>query len=219
VQPRAHAAPVAEVHTRDGGPGNPLIWERMPSPPLPGHFQVLPLADLDLDRRSAVASVLRDAFALWPDSWRTLESAREEVEQSLEPDRISLVGLAGDEAVGWIGGISLYGGRVWELHPLAVRADCQGRGVGKALVLALEDAVRARGGLTIYLGTDDVSNLTSLGGVDLYPAVLDKLGGLENLRRHPFGFYLRLGFEVVGVVPDANGFGRPDIMMAKRVAR
>ena len=27
----------------------------------------------------------------------------------------------------------------------------------------------------------------------------------------------RLGFVVVGVVPDANGFGKPDILMAKRV--
>ena len=29
----------------------------------------------------------------------------------------------------------------------------------------------------------------------------------------------KLGYEAVGVVPDANGFGRPDLLMAKRVAR
>jgi aminoglycoside 6'-N-acetyltransferase I len=27
----------------------------------------------------------------------------------------------------------------------------------------------------------------------------------------------KLGFSVVGVVPDANGLGKPDILMAKRV--
>ena len=31
-------------------------------------------------------------------------------------------------------------------------------------------------------------------------------------------FYLRVGFHIVGVIPDANGFGKPDILMAKRIA-
>ena len=34
---------------------------------------------------------------------------------------------------------------------------------------------------------------------------------------HPAGFYQRMGFEVVGLIPDANGPGKPDILMAKRV--
>jgi aminoglycoside 6'-N-acetyltransferase I len=32
-------------------------------------------------------------------------------------------------------------------------------------------------------------------------------------------FYRKLGFVIVGVVPDANGPGKPDILMAKRVGR
>jgi aminoglycoside 6'-N-acetyltransferase I len=107
---------------------------------------------------------------------------------------------------------------VWELHPLAVAPHVQGRGIGRALVERLEQEVRSRGGLTICLGTDDVTGrLTSVGGVDLYPGVLAKLEGLQQVRRHPFAFYVRVGFEVVGVIPDANGFGKPDILMAKRV--
>jgi aminoglycoside 6'-N-acetyltransferase I len=35
---------------------------------------------------------------------------------------------------------------------------------------------------------------------------------------HPAGFYLRMGFKVVGLIPDANGPGKPDILMAKRVS-
>jgi aminoglycoside 6'-N-acetyltransferase I len=42
---------------------------------------------------------------------------------------------------------------------------------------------------------------------------------LENRRGHPFTFYRKQGFVLVGVIPDANGFGKPDILMAKRVAR
>ena len=56
-----------------------------------------------------------------------------------------------------------------------------------------------------------------VGGIDLYPNVLGHLIKIENLRGHPYEFYQRLGFEIVGVMPDANGFGKPDIYMAKRV--
>jgi aminoglycoside 6'-N-acetyltransferase I len=31
--------------------------------------------------------------------------------------------------------------------------------------------------------------------------------------------YGKVGYYVVGVVPDANGFGKPDILMAKRLDR
>ena len=53
--------------------------------------------------------------------------------------------------------------------------------------------------------------------MDLYPTVLEKLRTLENRDRHPFEFYLKVGYQVVGVIPDANGFGKPDILMAKRI--
>jgi aminoglycoside 6'-N-acetyltransferase I len=36
---------------------------------------------------------------------------------------------------------------------------------------------------------------------------------------HPMSFYRALGFVVTGVVPDANGRGRPDILMSRRIAR
>ena len=81
----------------------------------------------------------------------------------------------------------------------------------------LEEQVRLRGGITLMLGTDDEDNSTSLGGVDLYPDVLGHLQRLHSLRRHPYTFYIKLGYAVVGVLPDANGPGKPDIWLAKRV--
>ena len=98
-----------------------------------------------------------------------------------------------------------------------VRPAQQGRGIGRALVADLEERAKERGGLTLWVGTDDENNRTSLGGIDLYPDVLTHLANLRNLRNHPFGFYQKLGFVVVGVVPDANGWGKPDILMAKRL--
>ncbi len=46
---------------------------------------------------------------------------------------------------------------------------------------------------------------------------VEQVCGRPVSRRHPFKFNQRLGFTVVGVLPDANGPGQPDIYMAKRV--
>ncbi len=156
----------------------------------------------------------------WPDAWPDMESALQEVREFSQADRISRVAVDPDGTVlGWIGGISAYEGNVWELHPLVVRPDRQGQGIGRALVADLEERVRERGGITIFLGTDDEDNMTSLAGVDLYPNVLEHTANVRNLRGHPYEFYQKLGFVIVGVVPDANGPGKPDILMAKRVER
>jgi hypothetical protein len=74
------------------------------------------------------------------------------------------------------------------------------------------------GGLTVLLGSDDEDDMTTLSGVELYPDVWTHVANIRNLRGHPFEFYQKCGFVIVGVVPDANGLGKPDILMAKRVA-
>ena len=74
------------------------------------------------------------------------------------------------------------------------------------------------GAITLYLGADDVFGGTNLFGVDVYPNVLERIAAIRNLRAHPYEFYQKCGFVVVGIIPDANGFGKPDIFMAKRVS-
>lgn len=156
----------------------------------------------------------------WPEAWPDLDSALDEVRESLAPARLSRIAVAEDGTVlGWIGGICQYEGHVWELHPLVVRPDCQRQGLGRALVMDLEAQVRARGGLTIWVGTDDESQMTTVAGVDLYPNILAHLANIRNLRGHPYEFYQKLGFTIAGILPDANGLGKPDIFMAKSVGR
>lgn len=169
----------------------------------------------DTDMIGQAAALLVDAFPHW---LPTLEMAREEVTDALGPERICLVARAGDEILGWVGGIPGYS-HAWELHPLVVKADVRGKGIGRALVTALEEHIRAAGALTLHLGTDDDGPTpgTSAGGVELFPDVLSHAANLR-VNDHPAGFYLRMGFEVVGLIPDANGPGKPDILMAKRVS-
>ncbi|MCK5129431.1 MAG: AAC(6')-Ii family aminoglycoside 6'-N-acetyltransferase, partial [Clostridiales bacterium] len=76
-----------------------------------------------------------------------------------------------------------------------------------------------REGITIYLGSDDETNSTSLGGIDMYPDILEQIKNISNINNHPYEFYQKIGFKIVGICPDANGFGKPDIYMAKRVGK
>jgi aminoglycoside 6'-N-acetyltransferase I len=165
------------------------------------------------------AQLLVDAFREhWPDAWPTLEEALEEIDEMLEAERICRVSVDEQEnLLGIIGGIPGYDGLVWELHPLAVQPSLQGQGIGRALVEDFEEQVRLKGGLTITLGTDDEDNMTSLSGVDLYENLWEKIRDVRNLKNHPFEFYQKMGYIITGIVPDANGIGKPDILMAKRV--
>jgi aminoglycoside 6'-N-acetyltransferase I len=160
-----------------------------------------------------------DAFREhWSHAWSTYEEGMEEVKEMLEPDRICRVAVDEEENLfGIIGGIPQYDGHVWELHPLAVQPNLQGKGIGRSLVLDFEEQVRLRGGLTITLGTDDEDNMTSLSNVDLYEDLWGKIQNIRNLKGHPFEFYQKMGYVITGVVPDANGIGKPDILMSKRV--
>jgi aminoglycoside 6'-N-acetyltransferase I len=165
------------------------------------------------------AQLLLDAFRNRTEDWQDFESARQEVLASLAPDHISrvLLGESG-EALGWIGGAPMYGGRVWELHPIVVSESHRRQGIGRALVNDFERLVEARGALTLWLASDDENDETSLSGIDLYADAAGAMRDLRKLRgQHPYEFYLRLGFRVTGVMPDANGRGKPDIFFVKRV--
>lgn len=176
-------------------------------------IRVDPLRAEDAER---AAALLVEGFREhWPDAWPTLDDARRELREALEPGRLAFAAREDGTLIGWIGGIPTYDGRVWELHPLVVDAAYRRRGVARALVEALAGAARGAGGLTLWLGTDDEDDLTSLGGAELFPGLLHHLREIRDLRGHPFSVYQRLGFELAGVVPDANGFGRPDILMAR----
>ena len=171
--------------------------------------------------REQAAALLVVGFAEhWPEAWPDIAAARRTVGESLSPDRIARAALdnAGD-VLGWAAAEPLYHGNVWELTVLVVQPSLQRRGIGRALVADMEERVRERGGLTIWLGSDDEDAMTSLAGVDLYPDPLAHLAAIRNYKGHPYDFYRKVGFAIAGVLPDANGLGKPDIFLAKSVVR
>jgi aminoglycoside 6'-N-acetyltransferase I len=180
----------------------------------PTQITLFPADDASLRRQAA--ELLVEAFP-YNNGWSTLAGAIEEVDESILPTHRTIAALDGNQLAGWVGARPSYRGRVWELHPLVVRAGLRGRGIGRALVDELDRTVAAAGGLTMIVGVDDDVGVTSLGGVDLYPAPLDHLRALTAPPEHPLGFYLRMGFVMSGVIPDANGFGLPDFTVSRRI--
>jgi aminoglycoside 6'-N-acetyltransferase I len=151
-----------------------------------------------------------------PEAWPDLESALEEVGTVLR-DGFAFAAVDGAEVMGWIGGLPQYDGNVWELHPLVVDEKKRRRGIGRELVKFFEREAKARGGVTAWIGSDDEVNATSLGGADLFPNPLQHLQDVKVTGKHPLDFYRAVGYVVAGVLPDANGPGKPDIFLAKRL--
>lgn len=180
-------------------------------------MSAITITPLDPDDEQAVHEIAALLQANFTSAWQALEEGVAEVREAFGEERFSFVAKANDEVIGWVGAIITYDGHSMELHPMVVRADWHGKGVGRQLVEALEAEGKRRGITTVFLGTDDEDNRTSLAGADLYPNVLEQVLAIQNPGRHPYEFYQKCGYVIVGVIPDANGPGKPDIFMAKRL--
>lgn len=181
----------------------------------------MPIVDLtpaDSHWINAIADILVGAFADFAPSYlATREDALEEIAESFGTQRLSRVLLTPDgQVAGWVAGVRAYG-RLWELHPLVVAPEHRGQGYGRLLVNDLARQASSRGALTLQVSTSDETGRTNLFGLDLFRDPLLKLGALETTRDHPADFYLRVGFSLVGVMPDAEGPGCPSIYFAMRV--
>ena len=176
---------------------------------------IVDLAAQPIEIRRQAAAMLAEAFPD-ADGWPTVESGLAEIDWIGAQQGFVRAGVDGATVLGWIGGLPEYRGRVWELHPLVVARTRRLQGVGRALVATFEEEARKRGGLTATLGSDDLNGQTSLSGADLYADLPGCITQLRDLgTRHPFLFYRKLGYVVTGLMPDANGRGRPDIYMSK----
>lgn len=172
------------------------------------------LSQENIDYKKQAVLLLQENF----ESYEESEVAINEMDELLETEKICIALVKDENVIGLIGGAPAYSGNVWELHPLVIKKSDQYQGFGSKLLTFFEKEVNRRGGLTIYLGTDDEYNKTSLSNQDIYENLYSKLENIQNKNHHPFTFYQKNGYKIVGVIPDANGYGKPDILMAKRVS-
>jgi len=178
-------------------------------------MEIINMTQLNENQIIQAAQILTDGI---PIGWPTLKDALAEINELLIPENTLLAAVENDIVVGWGGILPKYNGNVFEIHPLVVRSDRRRQGIGRAIVTALEDEARRQGGLTIYAGADDErgDGETSLANVDLYDDLPGKIKSFFP-GTHQSGFYIKLGYKIIGVMPDANGIGKPDIYLGKRL--
>jgi len=114
-------------------------------------MKIVNMKTLNKTQLTQAVQMLTDELPL---GWPTLADAEQEVRGRLNPcgtpdclwryegESAFLAAVESGQVVGWGGILPAYG-RVCELHPLVVRRDRQGKGVGTMLIGALEDFARA----------------------------------------------------------------------------
>ena len=177
------------------------------------------IVDLDTQDSEVVdrlANITFEAFKEYAPDWiPAIELARNQVIRAGAKGRLGRVLKNQGQIVGWIGLIK--GQYVWEIHPIAVAIDSQYEGIGHLLV---EDAARLAkegGALTLFAGTSDEVGTTNLYGVDLYSNPAESIRNLKAIGRNPYKVWENAGFKVVGLMPDAEGLGKPGIHLARRL--
>lgn len=185
-------------------------------------IRIVDLTPSDGDLIDALVPLSVRAAAMLAPRWLpTDELARREILDVAGSSGICRVLMAEGVPCGWAGAMQS-GECVWELHPLLIDPMQQRAGFGRRLVEDVEQHARSAGALTMELSTSDAIGATTLSDTDLFA---DPLGALSAIdvrdaeRGHAFRFWQRVGYVVVGVIPDAEGVGAPKLHLAKSLRR
>jgi|TARA_Y100000294_G_C8522107_1_gene323331 aminoglycoside 6'-N-acetyltransferase I len=90
-------------------------------------------------------------------------------------------------------------------------------GFGRKLVEDLSSLAKSSGAVSIWAGTSDETDATSFSRYDLYKNMVEAVQNISAPPHHPIYFWLKMGFSIVGVIPDEEGLGKPSIHFAKRL--
>jgi len=147
------------------------------------------------------------------------KEAFDEVNECIERPNICIGIKTGDELIGWAGIRSMYE-KTWELHPMVIKKEYQRKGYGRLLLNEIERMAYLNGIIGLVAGSDDETNSTSLSEREINGVnIFDEIKSIKNYRNHPFEFYRKCGYTIVGVIPNANGQNKPDIWLWKDIRK
>ena len=180
-------------------------------------IKIIDLEIIHKDLIDQIANILVDCFKQYSPSWVPDQStAKQKVLNSLVDGYRSRVLVDHNQTVlGWAGGIAHK--NVWEIHPIAVSKREQRKGYGRLLVEDVSAIAKANGAVAVWAGTGDETGATSFAKTDLYKNTASALVNFQVPENHPVNFWLRVGFTLVGVLPDEEGLGKPGIHFSRRL--
>jgi len=172
------------------------------------------------DTKKEAAKILYETFAgigSWPEL--NIESAINEVNECIADEFICFGIKIENKLIGWIGLRPMYE-KTWELHPIVIKKEFHGKGFGKILLDEMEKIAQEKEIIGIVAGSDDHINGTSLSEKDITGEnIFDEIRNIKNYKNHPFEFYKKCGYAIIGIIPNANGHRKPDIWLWKDIRK
>jgi aminoglycoside 6'-N-acetyltransferase I len=82
----------------------------------------------------------------------------------------------------------------------------------------LEIIAQEKGLIGIFAGSDDETNKTSLSEIEITKDnIFEEIKRIKNYKNHPYEFYIKCGYSIIGIIPNANGPKKPDILLWKDI--
>ena len=154
---------------------------------------------------------------MWPDLDETI--AKETVDDSIGDKNICIGLKIDNELIGWVCLSPMYE-KTWELHPMVIKTEFQGKGYGKILLNELERIAREMGIIGIILSSGEETNKTSLSEKEIIgEKIIGEIEKIKNYKNHPYEFYIKCGYSIYGLIPNAYGLNKPDIMLWKDIRK
>jgi aminoglycoside 6'-N-acetyltransferase I len=164
------------------------------------------------------AKLLVETFSqsgMWPDLNEKI--AADEVNECVDEQNICIGIKVDNTLIGWVCLRPMYK-TTWELHPMVIKTESQKKGYGKILITELEKRAVEKEIIGMFVGSDDETNKTSLSKIAITEDnIFDEIKNIKNHKNHPYEFYKKCGFIVVGIIPNANGPNKPDIWLWKDI--